>query len=92
MRGAGKYLDYLGAQAHVVPACELCVTTAGLHALAVLSVHPLSTYRAEAERGMVQVAHGGSTRICSKVIHLGNFARLKYLVKSCGNDSGGPLE
>ena len=61
-RGAGKYTDYLEAQAHVVPACELCVTTAGLHALAVLSVHPLSTYRAEAERGMVQVAHGGSMR------------------------------
>ena len=55
MRGAGKYLDYLGAQAHVVPACELCVTTAGLHTLAALPVHPLSTDRATAARAEVQM-------------------------------------
>ena len=55
MRGAGKYLDYLGAQAHVVPACELCVTTAGLHTLAALPVYPLSTDRATAARAEVHM-------------------------------------
>ena len=44
-RGAGKYTDYLGAQAHVVPACELCVTTAGLHTLAALPVYPVMCQR-----------------------------------------------
>ena len=76
----------------MVRACKIYVTTAGVHALAVLPMHTLNTCRAIGDRIEVWVAYGSSTRICSKVIHLGNFARLKYLVKSCGNDSGGPLE
>ena len=67
-RGAGKCTVYLVARAHAVLACELFVTTAEFHALAVLSEHALDTYGAAAERGKVQVAHGGSARICSNLI------------------------
>ena len=76
----------------MVRACKIYVTTAGVHALAVLPMHTLNTCRAIGDRIEVWVAYGSSTRICSKVIHLGNFARLKYLVKSCGIDSGLLLE
>ena len=76
----------------MVRACELYATTAGAHALAVLPMHTLNNFRAIGDRIEVWVAHGSSTRICSKVIHLGNFARVKYLVKSCGIDSGLLLE
>ena len=72
--------------------CELYATTGGVHTLAVLHMHTLNNFRAIGDRIEVWVAHGSSTRICSKVIHLGNFARLKYLVKSCGIDSGLLLE
>ena len=43
----------LRSTAHVVRACELCATTAGVHALAVLPMHSLNTCRAVAVRAEV---------------------------------------
>ena len=48
----------------MVRACELYATTAGAHALAVLPMHKLNTFRAIGDRGEAWMAHGSSPRIC----------------------------
>ena len=61
----------------MVRACELCATTAGVHALAVLPIHSLNTCRAVAVQAEVQVAHEGSNYIyLIFTSHFNNFERV----------------